>query len=278
MLKLTSPAKINLFLRILGKRPDGYHELASLFQAIDLADTLHFSLSDADHLTCTEPAIPTDGSNLVWKAVNLFRRKTSLKFNLKVHLEKKIPHEAGLGGGSSNAATTLWALNELLNRPASLKNLIAWSNEIGSDVPFFLSRGVAYCTGRGEILQPLTPFQRVNLWIVKPSQGLSTPAVYGSLKLATLPPRNPQECLQGFLTGFPEYFNDLEEAAFSVMPELALLKKQLLDLGFNIVLLSGSGSSFFCMGRVPSAPVISGCVSYPAGFIYRSDNQWYKSK
>src|SRR5262249_13981075 len=108
MLTLLSPAKINLFLRILGKRPDGYHELASLFQAIDLADTIHFSLSDADHLTCTDPAIPVDRSNLIWKSVNLFRRKTGLNFHLKIHLEKKIPHQAGLGGGSSNAATTLW--------------------------------------------------------------------------------------------------------------------------------------------------------------------------
>ncbi len=144
MLTLNSPAKVNLFLRILRRRSDGYHDLASLFQAISLYDTIHFALSDHDELTCDKPGIPTDSTNLILKAADLFRRKTGLKFGLKAHLEKRIPHEAGLGGGSSNAATTLWALNQLHGQPASPDELIAWSGEIGSDITFFLSHGTAY--------------------------------------------------------------------------------------------------------------------------------------
>lgn len=162
MLTLISPAKVNLFLRVLGKRPDGYHELASLFQAIDLADTLHFTLSKHDHLTCTDPAIPLDNTNLIWKTVHLFRRKTNHQFPIHIHLEKNIPIQAGLGGGSSNAATTLWALNELLNTHIPSETLTAWAGEIGSDVPFFLSTGTAYCTGRGEIVKSLPPCRPIS--------------------------------------------------------------------------------------------------------------------
>ncbi len=112
-LTLFSPAKINLFLRIMGKRPDGYHELASLFQAIGLGDTLTFTLTPQDSLTCSDPSLPCNDSNLIIKALHLFRRKTNLHIPVTIHLEKHIPTQAGLGGGSSNAATTLGALNTL---------------------------------------------------------------------------------------------------------------------------------------------------------------------
>lgn len=136
-LTLKSPAKVNLFLRIVGKRPDGYHELASLFQSISLYDLLHFTPSTQDVLTCTDPSLPIDKTNLIWKAVDLFRKKTNLHTFVKVHLEKNIPTQAGLGGGSSNAATTLWALNQLCGKPATDLQLSQWAGEIGSDVSFF---------------------------------------------------------------------------------------------------------------------------------------------
>ncbi len=118
-MKLFSPAKLNLFLRVLSKRKDGYHEIASLFQAIDFGDILTFALSDKDKLTSSDPSIPHDRSNLIFQAADQFRRQTGLHFGLEVDLEKKIPTQSGLGGGSSNAATTLWALNELHGRPVS---------------------------------------------------------------------------------------------------------------------------------------------------------------
>ncbi|MCE5318663.1 MAG: 4-(cytidine 5'-diphospho)-2-C-methyl-D-erythritol kinase [Parachlamydia sp.] len=273
-MKLRSPAKINLFLRILRRRPDGYHELASLFQAISLFDTLDFTLAERDQLTCSDPTLPTDSSNLVLKAANLFRRKTGLNFGLHVHLDKKIPHQAGLGGGSGNAATTLWALNQLHNYPANPETLVQWAGEIGSDVAFFLSSGTAYCTGRGEIVQSLQPLHPQTIWIVKPSQGTSTPAVYGRLDATRLPQRDPELALNQFLAGSPCYFNDLEEAALLVTPKLAALKSHLMSQGYPDVMLSGSGSSFFCAGAA-MRPVIPGCEIYAVEFANRTSDNWY---
>ncbi len=273
-MKLRSPAKLNLFLRILRRRHDGYHELASLFQAVDFFDTLDFALEERDALTCSDPSLPTNSSNLVLKAVDLFRRKTGLQFGLRVHLDKKIPHQAGLGGGSSNAATTLWALNQLLGMPVEEEILQQWAGEIGSDVPFFLSTGTAFCTGRGEVVRPLPALAPQELWVVKPAQGTSTPAVYGKLDVRALPQRDPEQFLEHFLAGKPGYFNDLEQAAFDVTPGLADVKASLIEQGYALVLLSGSGSSFFCGGKV-EAPNVPGSTSYAIRFVNRLAESWY---
>lgn len=277
MLTLISPAKINLFLHVVGRRNDGYHDLASLFQAVNLCDVLHFVLSDKDEITCTDPSIPTNSSNLISKAANLFRQKTGFSFGLRVHLEKNIPYQAGLGGGSSNAATTLWALNELLGHPVSIHQLAHWSSEIGSDIPFFFSEGSAYCSGRGERVRALPPLS-VNppnpFWIVKPKVGLSTPEVFQRLNLARIQPCDPERCLALCLSDTPSYFNDLEEAAFSVLPDLASLKTLLVDSGLSPVVMTGSGSAFFCFGPVPP-PTIPEAQIFPVSFINRTVGSWY---
>ena len=264
-----------MFLRILSRRPDGYHNLASLFQALDLCDTLHFKITtDKDSLICTDPKIPTDHSNLIFKAANIFRKMTGMNFNLQVHLEKKIPSEAGLGGGSSNAATTLWALNELNNTRIPTEILSQWGAEIGSDVPFFLSTGTAYCTGRGEILQQLPSLLRKQLWIIKPEKGLSTPLVYKNLKLDKLHTRDPELTLKNFLAGKPEYYNDLEEPAIAVMPELAKIKQKLLQHEYEAVLLSGSGSGIICVGVKPP-PFMPDVKYFMVNFLNRKADGWY---
>ena len=273
-LTLYSPAKINLFLRVVRRRQDGYHDLASLFQTIDLYDTLHFTPSEYDNLTCTDPTLRTDHTNLISKAIALFRHKTAFNTPLSIHLEKVIPQQAGLGGGSSNAATTLWALNQLHGSPATMDELARWGAELGSDVAFFFSQGTAYCTGRGEILRPLQPLWNQTLTIVKPQEGLSTPLVFKNLKINELIPRDPEKILEGFLAGSPTYFNDLEEPAFSLLPSLADLKQQLQNSGYTTVLMSGSGSSFFCLGN--GSPPIS-CAHYHAKFINRSINSWFNT-
>lgn len=278
MLTLRSPAKINLFLRVVGRYPNGYHSLASLFQAISLFDEIHFSIDPSkkgrDQLSCSDPSLPTDHSNLIVKAADLFRRKTDLSFSLRAHLDKKIPHQAGFGGGSGNAATTLWALNQLCGRPASEASLQEWSGEIGSDIPFFFSHGTAFCTGRGEIVEELPSAQKTNLWIVKPAIGLSTPKVFQQVQLDQLVSRDPLHSLKEFSLGYPCYFNDLEEAAFFVYPGLRDLKALLLDAGFHTVLLTGSGSGFFCLGeRVP--PKMTDLWSYQVSFLNRSKDAWY---
>ncbi len=276
-LTLASPAKVNLFLRVLARRADGYHDLASLFQAIDLSDTLHITLDTKDSFTCNVAEVPTDGSNLVLKALSAFRRGTGLSFGVRIHLDKRIPMQAGLGGGSSNAATTLWALNELLMRPVGQKDLFRWASAIGSDVSFFLSQGTAYCTGRGEVVRPLKSLPHQSLWIVKPNEGLSTPEVYRRLDLKAVPQRDPQVVLRAFFAGNPTCFNDLEAAALSALPRLADLKQELERSGFSQVLLSGSGTSFFCLGD-GDPPFIPGVELYPAGFVNRPANSWYPLK
>lgn len=148
MLALVSPAKVNLFLKVLNKRRDGFYNLASLFQSIDLCDTLHLRLQNKDELTCTNECIPTDSSNLVLKAAQVFRQYTGKQFGIRAHLEKIIPAEAGLGGGSSNAATTLWALNQLHGNTVPLNTLIQWGAKVGSDVPFSFRRYGLYYRAR----------------------------------------------------------------------------------------------------------------------------------
>ncbi len=274
MLTLISPAKINLFLRVLSRRPDGYHNLASLFQAISLYDRIHFSLSDRDELTCNKEGIPTDKTNLILKAADLFRKKTGLKFGLKAHLEKHIPHEAGLGGGSSNAATTLWALNQIYGQVANLQELIAWSGEIGSDITFFLSLGTAYCTGRGEVMQQLDSLPNQKLWIAKPQEGLSTAAVFKSLDISKLSKQDPISVLNAFYHGNPHYFNDLEWTAFQLKPSLKSIKAQLLESGFEKVVMTGTGTAFFCFGN-PHSTSIKEMNLYPVDFVRRLSDQWY---
>lgn len=274
MLKLRSPAKVNLFLRVLAKRLDGYHELASLFQAVGLYDTLQVEVGSADSLTCSDPALPTDASNLVAKAVDLFRRKTGIKTPFKIHLDKQIPLEAGLGGGSSNAATALWAVNALSGSPATVEQLKAWSAEIGSDVTFFLSKGTAFCTGRGEIIEELHALPQAHLWILKPPYGLSTPAVYKALDLSKVSEEDPRALLKSFQSGSPQYVNDLESSAFKLVPELAHLKDALKQHDKD-VLMSGSGSSFFVVGGKGLPMLPKGFFQASAPFVNRPDGQWY---
>lgn len=274
-MRLFSPAKINLFLRIVSKRPDGYHNLSSLFQTISLGDILTVELHDRDLLTCTDPSLPTDASNLILKATRLFRSKSGLQNHFKIHLDKQIPMQAGLGGGSSNAATILWACNALTGGFLSIDSLKEWSVEIGSDVPFFFSEGTAYCTGRGENVLPLCSLKSSPLCIVKPQLGLSTPEVFRRLNFeASVSEQIIKSDLAAFLLGNLPYFNDLEKPAFEIRPELYQLKTELLKKGFEIVLMSGSGSAFFCLGHGQILPTPELFI-YHAKYINRHPSSWY---
>lgn len=273
-LTLCSPAKLNLFLRVLRKRQDGFHDIASLFQSIDLCDSLTFNIAEQDKLTCDDPSIPTDRSNLVWKAVDLFRKKTNLNTPFHIDIAKKIPAQAGLGGGSSNAATTLWAINELLGKPATTTELMEWSKEIGSDITFFFSTGTAYCTGRGEKISPLPPLPPKQLLIVKPPQGLSTPAVYQNFSIDKASKISPEDLLRQCISGKESYINDLEQPAFKLMPDLLQLKERLSSLGFDTVTMTGSGTSFFCSGQ-GSLPLGNNLQTFSSCFLQRDENDWY---
>jgi 4-diphosphocytidyl-2-C-methyl-D-erythritol kinase len=274
MLTLRSPAKVNLFLRVTARRADGYHELASLFQTINLFDTLSIKFAEHDILSCSDSKIPTDSSNLVWKAVEAFRKRTGFSQKLEINLVKRIPIQAGLGGGSGNAATTLWALNELVGRPLSTTELLSLSADVGSDVPFFFSQGTAFCTGRGEFVKEVSLPQNISFYLVKPAYGLSTPQVFKALDIGALPQRNPEVSLQKFLEGDFDLYNDLELPAYAIAPELGHLRDDLLRSGFSSVIMTGSGSSLCCYGpgRVPQDPSL---FTHQVTTTTRAPNAWY---
>jgi 4-diphosphocytidyl-2-C-methyl-D-erythritol kinase len=275
-LKLFSPAKLNLFFRVLSKRADGYHEVASLYQAIDFFDLISLELSGEDSFTCSDRSLESQPNNSILRALFLFRQKTHLSFSVKIHLEKKIPMQAGLGGGSSNAATTLWGLNELCGKVLEERELCSLAKEIGSDVSFFFSKGSAYCTGRGEnICNVSLPFPFAAT-LATPSFGMITPVVYRSVHLPLLSQENPENLLKSFWKDSPSYYNDLEIAAFSIEPRLLEVKRHLLEIGFEQVVMTGSGSSFFCLGK-PIVGEVEGLVFHPVRACQREERQWYCS-
>lgn len=251
---LRTPAKINPVLEVLGKREDGYHELALVFQAIGLYDELDFS-EDRQGLRLeileSPDALEADDSNLILKAAKLFFRDI-LKEERKVHirLKKKIPLAAGLGGGSSDAAATLLGLDRLFRTQAGETRLNLLAAQLGSDVPFFLTGGTALGKGRGEKITPWTPGPEIFLILVKPPEGLSTPSVYKSGKAVMTQGekiRDFQSVLGGgnFVEISRSLFNGLEPATFFLMPEVESIKKQLLQAGALGALVSGSGPTVF---------------------------------
>ena len=248
-MQLWAPAKINLSFKILGRRPDGFHEIDTLMAPISLRDRLTFAYEKAPasvvEFECDDPTLPGDGDNLVVRAAELFLKAARVNARVTITLEKQIPHGAGLGGGSSDAATTLLGLNELLDVNLSLAELIAVAAEIGSDVPFFLLRSSARCRGRGEIVSSAKVPRAFRLLLVKPDFGVPTPAAYARWQ-------NSRE-----LTGIDytvqqfagmEFCNDLEQPVFEKYVFLAEIKHWLRGQAeVAVALLSGSGSTLFAV-------------------------------
>lgn len=274
--EVLAPSKVNLFLRILRRREDGYHELASLFQALALGDTLRvwrLDAADAPHSSMSimlegEPAadaaeVPVDSSNLVLRALELFSQKTGVKQPVHVELVKRIPVQAGMGGGSADAAAALFAANRLAGYPASMADLREWGGELGSDISFFFSSGTAYCTGRGEQIESLPPLGPCPITVLKPPEGLSTGLVYKTLDLGALSTAEPTELLSrmrapGGLLDAGAYVNDLEPPALSLLPRLDDIKAELRSRGWKVAMMSGSGTSVFCLGPPDGAPPLEG--------------------
>lgn len=291
-LSVVSPSKVNLFLRVMGRREDGFHDLASLFHVIDLCDSMEVSLLGSndfkDYLECNMPGVPTDESNLVIKAMGLFRKMTGISQFFDIKLHKVVPHGAGLGGGSANAATALWVANELCGRPASEANLLDWSASIGSDISVFFSLGAAYCTGRGEIVRNVPPPLPLNtpLLLVKPSVGLPTGKIFKELDLDKRSTADPEQLL-ALMTqkGMSSELcvNDLEPPAFRTLPELQSLKDRLMcESGgkFSAVFMTGSGSTIVCVGadEAPeflNEPEYNDVFVSPARLIVREEGDWY---
>lgn len=234
---IPSFAKINLYLEVCGIRADGYHPIKTVFQSISLHDELHCSHHDGEglQLECQAEGVPDDDSNLICKAYRAFSEMTGKKPGLHIRLEKKIPVAAGLGGGSSNAASTLRHLNELSGFPLDNRQLAEIGANLGSDVPFFLVGGTAKAEGRGEILTPLDDAPAKELLLVKPDFGVSAAEAYALFD--SLHDKNftfEQES---------NYRNDLEAGVFEKYPCLAEIKQKILRHSAENAVMCGSGST-----------------------------------
>jgi 4-diphosphocytidyl-2-C-methyl-D-erythritol kinase len=254
-LTLPAFAKINLDLRILGTRADGYHDLRTIFQTLVLSDQLTFSLVRGPmEIQCNDPVVPTDRRNLVWKAASLLwrlgLRRRGVPRGVAVRLRKRIPPEAGLGGGSADAAVTLLALNHLWSlelEPAALSRVAA---RLGADVPFFLVGGTALGLGRGDDIYPLADLPGVHVVIIRPGFGVSTVEAYGWYDRERRPRRTSRPPPSRPLpVGWPAWAtglrNDLEPAVTGHHPTIARIRQSLLDAGAVVAAMSGSGSAVF---------------------------------
>jgi len=242
-----APAKLNLFLEVLGQRPDGYHELDSVFAEIDLADSLAIEPARAVSLSIDGPeaeGVPADATNLAWRAAD------ALGVGARIHIEKRIPAGGGLGGGSSDAATVLRALNDLCGLGHDLASLSEIGKKLGADVPFFLRGGVAHCQGIGEIVETLpSPGPRPFL-LMLPKLTSSTPAVYAAHPSGLT--ENPLKATVFWAKyrnarGSEEapYFNRLQAAAERVDPRLRSVRQEAERRFGRRFTLTGSGSSYF---------------------------------
>lgn len=244
-----APAKINWYIDIGKKRTDGYHDIRTVMQTVDLYDTLNFSLTDNKEIRMfvdgMSAGVPHDESNIVVRAA-----KALDVYGIDIHLTKRIPSQAGLGGGSSDAGSTLTALNILFELGKSKEELAKIAAELGSDVPFFVYGGAGIVSGMGEEVEPLCPVTRYKMALVKHKEGLSTKDVFNEFdKELVLPKYTLDEFLLHFNNSdefLHEYiYNALESAAMRLCPSVATAKDELYKYGAVKTMMSGSGTSVF---------------------------------
>ena len=259
-LETESFCKVNLLLNVLGKRADGFHELETVMHPVNVCDRLRFARGGQGiQLTCSDPALPTDGRNLVCRAATAFLQAARVQDGLRIHLEKRIPVAAGLGGGSGNAAATLTGLNELFGRPLTAGQLHQIAVSLGSDIPFFLQDKPALATGRGEKIEPLDFFPALRgaaFLLIHPGFGISTAWAYEQLAHHPLSlngqPGRARRLISLLETADlraarEEFYNSLDAPALKKHPLLALFQEFLRANGAVAALMSGSGSTTFTL-------------------------------
>jgi 4-diphosphocytidyl-2-C-methyl-D-erythritol kinase len=261
-LEKKSPCKVNLILNILGKRADGFHELETVMQPVNICDEMTFERAGSSlQLTCSNPELPCDSKNLVHRAATAFLAAAKISDGVKIHLQKNLPLAGGIGGGSANAAVTFTALNELFGSPLILEGLHKLAAALGSDVPFFLYDQPALATGRGEQVRTLENFPALKgkaFFLVHPGFGISTPWSYQNL--ARFPKDQngtagrAAELVAKLQAGdLPaaagDFYNSLEAPAFDKFPVLQFYKDFLREHGALVSLMSGSGSTTFAIAE-----------------------------
>ncbi len=239
---------------MLGKRADGYHDLDTIFQTVSLHDTIEVSLLDGPHtvLSCNDRSLPLDDSNLVIRAARVLQDRLGAKKGARIRLQKRIPMQAGLGGGSADAAMTLIALAKLWELNCSRDYLVAIGSQLGADVSFFFYGGIARATGIGEQIEPRNDVERKFLLILKPNANISTADAYRALDERSLTSPNSKSILltseakaDSEKIDFANLTNDFEDVVLDLEPEIRRAKNALLKAGASAALLAGSGSAVF---------------------------------
>ena len=247
MITLQAYAKINLSLDITGKREDGYHLLKTVMQSVSLCDTVTVELCDDIIITCSDKTVPCDERNTAYKAVKAFYDYIKANSGAKIHIEKAIPHEAGMGGASADAAAVICALNELTNSNLTQKQLLEIGLKVGADVPFCQVGGTMLCEGIGEVMTPIKNMPDCFLVIAKPESGISTKEAYSafdnsvtSFELFTDKLLDNIDTLQGISENLGNIFEELANN-----PEIDIIKMQMKSAGALGACMTGSGSAVF---------------------------------
>jgi 4-diphosphocytidyl-2-C-methyl-D-erythritol kinase len=248
-MQVIAPAKINLSLRVLGRRSDGFHEIETLIVPISLCDEIKIERSGNQEIAfrCDDLSVPKGEDNIVVRGANLFFQETKITGGISIVLKKRIPHGAGLGGGSSDAASTLLALNELFETNLPREALGKMAEMIGSDVPFFISQSAAVCKGRGELVSPTRLRERLLVLLLKPAFGVPTQWAYSRWRDSR---EIPGVSYASQALDSQTFVNDLERPVFEKFVFLAQLKMWLLKQPeVGVALMSGSGSTVFAVIR-----------------------------
>ncbi len=253
-----SPAKINLFLELVARRDDGFHDLDTVMAKVGLCDRLSFRFRHDDRICLRQRSatgfpvpvwpVPLDERNLVWQAIQTIRSETGRPFGIDAIIEKQIPARAGLGGGSSNAVTTLVTVNRMLGRALSRQHLVSLANRLGSDLAFFFAPAAARCRGRGERVTPLPGFRRLWTVIGMPPEGLDTGNVFRHADLPSAP-QSSQALCENWQSGplcrlASHLYNRLQTAAGNLSPWIDRMKREFARVGCPGHLMSGSGTSY----------------------------------
>ena len=291
-ISIETPAKLNLFLEVFGKRDDGFHELKTVITAVDLFDKLTISKADqpgirlacrwAEELSAEANKVanelgdlPTDSSNLVFRAADLFLKTVGVHAGVKIDLEKLIPSQAGLGGASGNAAGTLLGLNELFETELSVNQLMEMAARLGSDIPFFIKSGYAICSGRGEKVTQINKDPALHFVLVKPPFGLPTGKVFSKLELGfDVKTIEAEQLLNNSVCWEKILFNRLQEAAEKVSPDIRKVCDFLNQSGCSASQMTGSGSCCFglCRNQQDAQQIAQRISAQNIGFVFTCQN------
>lgn len=251
-MEISANAKINLCLDVVKRREDGYHEMDMIMSPIDLCDIVSIVEAESDTLTSNDSSMPLDASNTMWKALHVMREEFNFTKHIAMHVQKNIPMEAGMAGGSADAGAVMKGIWEMMKYPCRIEELALLGKKVGADVPFCIMNTCSIVQGIGEKIEPFQNQCQFHVLLVKPNEGVSTKQAFQNLDFTTCYHPATYNCKKALESGDIEAFykhsgNTLEQSALKLVPAIDTIKKELQDVGFPFVLMSGSGSTVFAL-------------------------------